>query len=257
MISIELKDQVTVVIGGTRGIGACCVRLAAEAGSKVAWTGPAFDADMQASSALLKELTDGGYDISSDVVDCTDEQATLRFVDNAVSRWGKIDNLIYCAGFTSPVPFLDLTKDEWTRVVDINLTGAFLAAHSVIPHMKTQGGGRLVLVGSAAIVSGGGGRADYASSKAGLEGLSRAITKEFAQFGIRSNIVHPSLIATDLLKQRHPDPEALRDLAGKVPLRRLGEADDVANLALFLLSDKASYITGQSILVDGGRTYCA
>jgi NAD(P)-dependent dehydrogenase (short-subunit alcohol dehydrogenase family) len=123
--------------------------------------------------------------------------------------------------------------------------------------MRLAGAGSIVLIGSAAVATGGGGRADYVSAKAGLEGLSRAITKEFAPAGIRCNIVHPSLIATDLLTQRHPDPAAREKLAASVPLRRLGEPEDVANLAVFLLSDLAGYVTAQSIMVDGGRTFCA
>jgi len=173
-----------------------------------------------------------------------------------ISKWGRLDNLVYCAGFTSPKSFLELEADEWRRVADINLTGAFIAAHAAIPAMKARGSGSIALVGSAAVFTGGGGRADYVSAKAGLEGLNRAITKEFAPFGIRCNLVHPSLIATDLLTQRHPDPAAREKLAAGVPLRRLGQPEDVAHMVLFLLSDLASYVTGQSILVDGGRTQC-
>lgn len=257
MISIDLTGKVTLVVGGTRGIGAAIVRLAAQAGSKVAWTGPDVQKDVAASSELLLGLLNRGFEARSEVVDCTDEPATRAFADDVASAWGRIDNLVYCAGFTSPVSFLDLDADEWRRVADINLTGAFIATRAVIPHMKSNGAGAIVLIGSAAIATGGGGRADYVSAKAGLEGLSRAITKEFAPSGIRCNIVHPSLIATDLLTQRHPDPSAREKLAAAVPLRRLGEPEDVANAAVFLLSDLAAYVTAQSIMVDGGRTFCS
>ena len=257
MISLNMDECVTLVIGGTRGIGASIVRFAVEAGSKIAWTGrPAVNGGTQVPSSLLEELRSSGADAVSSVVDCTDSAGTARFIEDIISRWGRLDNLVYCAGYTSPVSFLDIAVQDWNRVIDINLTGAFVASRSVIPQMKSQGAGSIVLIGSAAVVSGGGGRADYVSGKAGLEGLNRAITKEFAPSGIRCNLVHPSLIATDLLNNRHPDPGVRCKLAEKVPLRRLGEAEDVANLALFLLSDKASYITGQSILVDGGRSYC-
>lgn len=122
--------------------------------------------------------------------------------------------------------------------------------------MVAAGHGAIVLVGSAAIVAGGGGRADYVSAKAGLEGLNRAVCKEFGPKGIRCNLVHPSLIETDLLKARHPDVEKRSRLAGGVPLGRLGQPDDLAHISVFLLSNLASYITGQSIFVDGGRTFC-
>lgn len=256
MISIELRDKVTLVIGGTRGIGASVVRLASDAGSKVAWTGPAFERDMEASGELLAEMQAKGREVTSGVVDATDEAATHEFARQVVDKWGAVDGLVYCAGFTDPRGLLDITADEWRRVVDINLTGAFIAAHAAIPYMKKQGRGSIVLVGSAAVTSGGGGRADYVSAKAGLEALNKAITREFSPCGVRSNVVHPSLIATDLLTQRHPDEAKRRQLAEGVPLRRLGRPEDVANMALFLLSDLAGYITAQAILVDGGRSYC-
>jgi NAD(P)-dependent dehydrogenase (short-subunit alcohol dehydrogenase family) len=153
--------------------------------------------------------------------------------------------------------FCDISFNDWRKVVDINLNGAFLAIKEAIPLMRKAGKGSIVIIGSAAIVAGGGGRADYAASKAGLEGLNRAVTKNFAPEGIRCNIVHPSLIETDLLKQRHPDPAKRKELGEKeVPLRRLGQPEDIAAAALFLLSDAAGYITGQSLFVDGGRTFC-
>jgi 3-oxoacyl-[acyl-carrier protein] reductase len=257
MVQIDLTGRVTLVIGGTRGIGAAIVKAAAGAGSKVAWTGPDVEKDTAASEELLAELAGKGYLVRNGVVDCTQESATLAFVEKIASEWGRMDNLVYCAGFTSPVSFLGLDAAEWRRIADINLTGAFIATRAAIPYMKGAGGGSIVLIGSAAVATGGGGRADYVSAKAGLEGLSRAITKEFAPSGIRCNIVHPSLIETDLLTQRHPDQAAREKLASAVPLRRLGQPEDVAHAALFLLSDLAGYITAQSIMVDGGRTYCS
>ena len=177
--------------------------------------------------------------------------------ENIKQKWQNIDGLVYNAGFTSPKDFCDISFDEWKQVVDINLNGAFLAVKEGVKIMRNAGGGAIVLIGSAAVVAGGGGRADYAAAKAGLEGLNRAVTKYFAKDNIRCNIVHPSLIETDLLCQRHPDPEK-RDMLGKkeVPLGRLGKVEDISNAAIFLLSDKASYITAQSIFVDGGRTFC-
>jgi len=151
----------------------------------------------------------------------------------------------------------ELTIEQWRRVVDINLNGAFLAAHAVLPAMVSQKKGSLVLIGSAAVTSGGGGRADYVSAKAGLEGLNLAITREYAPRGIRCNLVHPALIETDLLRQRYPDPAKRQEVARQVPVGRLGQPEDVAHIVCFLLSEAAGYITGQSILVDGGRSFCA
>ena len=256
MLTIEMKNKTTVVIGGSRGIGAAIVGMAAAAGSKVAWTYPDVAKDVSQSAELEEQLRAKGAELTHAMVDCTDAQATGSFIAEVTERFGTLDHLVYCAGFTSPVPYLDLNIDEWKRVVDINLNGAFIATHAAIPQMQTQGGGAIVMVGSAAVVAGGGGRADYVASKAGMEGLNRAITKEFAPSNIRCNVVHPSLIETELLKQRHPDPAKRQELAQQVPLRRLGQPEDIGHAVLFLLSDMASYITGQSLFVDGGRTFC-
>lgn len=256
MFTIDLTNKNAVVIAGARGIGAAAGKCIVQAGGRVAWTYLGIEADIAGNRAVAAALQALGGEGFSRVVDCTDSAATEAFVQAVVQRWGGLDYLVYCAGYTSPTPFLDITPADWRKLVDINLNGAFIAAHAAIPHMKKRGGGSIVIVGSAAIVAGGGGRADYVSAKAGLEGLNRAITKEFAPQGIRCNLVHPSLIETDLLKQRHPDPAKRAELAREVPLRRLGQPEDIAHAMIFLLSDRAAYITGQSLYVDGGRTFC-
>ncbi len=248
-----MKGKTIVVIGGARGIGAAVVRAAAQSGGNVAWT---CRKDVDASEELLVKLDQYDVEAFYQKVDCTDEEESVNFINKVINKWGKIDCLAHCAGYTSPVSMLKLDLAEWRRVVDINLNGAFISVRSVLEPMIANDGGSIVLVGSAAIVAGGGGRADYVAAKAGLEGLSRAVTKEFAPNGIRCNIVHPSLIETDLLKQRYPDENDRVKVAEGVPLGRLGQPDDIANAVLFFLSDISSYITAQSIYVDGGRTFC-
>jgi 3-oxoacyl-[acyl-carrier protein] reductase len=256
MLTLDLTDRAALVIGGSRGIGAATCRQLAVAGAKVAWTHTGSDAGTTASQLLAEEIAAAGGECFHLVADCTDADAARRVVTEVLARWGRLDCLVYNAGFTSPVSLLDLTPEEWRRVVDLNLNGAFLAVHAALPAMLERGGGSVVLVGSAAVAGGGGGRADYVSAKAGLEGLSRAITKEFAPRGVRCNVVHPSLVETELLTQRYPDPADRATVAAQVPLRRLGQPEDIAHAVAFLLSDLASYITGQSLYVDGGRTFC-
>jgi 3-oxoacyl-[acyl-carrier protein] reductase len=252
----DMKGKTTVVIGGARGIGAAVVKAAAKSGSNVVWTCLDIAADIEASEKLLLETTENKVEAFYEKVDCTDEKETANLITEVINKWGRIDCLAHCAGYTSPVSMLDLNAAEWRRVVDINLNGAFISVRSILEPMIAGGGGSIVLIGSAAIVAGGGGRADYVSAKSGLEGLSRAVTKEFAPKGIRCNIVHPSLIETDLLKQRYPDENERAKVAKGVPLGRLGQPEDIANATLFLFSEKSSYITAQSIYVDGGRTFC-
>lgn len=255
-MNIRLEGKKTLVIGGARGIGAEIVRYCAASGSAVAWSCRSLGDENSPSALLLKELRAQGTEAFAMASDSTCEADADALFGEIERRWGKLDNLVYNTGFTSPVAFSDISYEEWKRVVDINLNGAFLAVRKAIPLMRKNGAGAIVLIGSAAVATGGGGRADYVSAKAGLEGLNKAVTKSFAPEGIRCNIVHPSLIETDLLKQRHPDPEKRRELAKEVPLRRLGRPADIAAAAVFLLSDAASYITAQSLYVDGGRSFC-
>jgi 3-oxoacyl-[acyl-carrier protein] reductase len=249
----DMKGKITLVIGGARGIGAAVVKAAAQSGSNVIWT---CRKDVEAAEMLLNEINQYGVEAFYEKVDCTDEKNTKNLIAEIMDKWGRIDCLVHCAGYTSPVSMLDLDATEWRRVVDINLNSTFISIRSVLEPMIANNGGSIVLIGSAAIVAGGGGRADYVSAKSGLEGLSRATTKEFACKGIRCNIVHPSLIETDLLKNRYPDENERAKIASGVPLGRLGQPEDIANATLFLLSDISSYITAQSIYVDGGRTFC-
>lgn len=256
-MKLDLTGRKTLVVGGARGIGAQIVRACAGAGSDVAWSYLDCEADQKASALLLEELAASGVKSFCFPADCTSEADTAALYQRIEKEWGGIDTLVYSAGFTSPKDFCEISFEEWKKVVDINLNGAFLAIREAIPMMRQAGRGSIVIIGSAAIVAGGGGRADYAAAKAGLEGLNRAVTKNFAADNIRCNIVHPSLIETDLLKQRHPDPAKRAELGAKeVPLRRLGQVEDIASAVLFLLSDAASYITAQSLYVDGGRTFC-
>ncbi len=255
-MNINLAGKSYLVVGGARGIGAATCRQIARAGGNVAWTHLDNAADREGTEKLQAEFQGLNIKYSAKALDCTDSNGTMQFCEELIAKWKRISGLVFCAGYTTPKPFLEIAPEEWRKLIEINLNGAFYATRAIIPHFKVAGGGALVLIGSAAIVAGGGGRADYVAAKAGMEGLNRALTKDFAPFGIRCNIVHPSLIDTDLLRKRHPDPEKRKQLAQEVPLRRLGQPDDIAHAVVFLLSDYAGYITGQSLYVDGGRTFC-
>jgi len=256
MVMLDLRGKTIVVIGGARGIGASTCIIAAQSGANIAWTHLGSTENIRGNMSLKQKIDSIGVKYMERIVDCTDEQNTIQFIRDVEERLGSPDGLVYCAGWTSPVSFLNIDSTNLRRIIEINLTGAFFAIHAVLPYFIKKGSGSIVLVGSAAIVSGGGGRADYVAAKAGLEGLNRAIAREFGPKGIRCNIVHPSLIDTDLLKTRYPSSEIRNDLIKEVPLRRLGQPEDVAYAIIFLLSDKASYITGQALYIDGGRTFC-
>lgn len=256
MIAVDLTGKAALVTGGARGIGAAVVRRLACAGAHVLLTDLPGEEHRKIARQLVEEVRSSGgmADEAPARAESTDELVSAA--EAAVARFGRLDILVTCAGTTSRFPVDALEPDEWKRIIDINLNGTFRAVKAVLPHLRRCGGGAVVMIGSAAIVAGSGGGVHYAASKAALEGLCRGLTRELAPDGIRTNLVHPSLIDTDLLRQRHPEAIMRKRLADEVPLRRLGTPDDIAHMVAFLASDLAGYVTGQSIFVDGGRTFC-
>ncbi len=242
MIALNLSGKAALVTGGARGIGAEVCRVLAEAGARVAAVDSSLDGTETAAMPLCADVRS------------MDEMC--RVADEAAARFGRLDILVTCAGTTSRQSVEELSLEQWQRILDVNLTGTFNAVKAALPHLLCQGAGAIVLVGSAAIVAGSGGGVHYAASKSALEGLCRGLTRELAGKGIRTNLVHPSLIDTELLRQRHPDPATRDKLAREVPIGRLGQPQDIAYPVAFLASDLAGYITGQSVFVDGGRTFC-
>lgn len=256
MLKIDLSGKVALVTGGSRGIGAGISKALSLAGAKVILTHTQGEKSKSTAMALVEEIKKQGGSAKEVAAEVQDFKQVQDAVEGIIKEFKTIDILVANAGTTSRRTVEELDLDEWERIVKINLTGAFNSVKAVTPYMLKQKKGSVILIGSAAIVAGGGGGVHYASAKSALEGLNRGLTKELACKGIRSNIVHPSLIETDLLNQRYPDPESKGKLIKEVPIGRLGKPEDIANLVAFLASDLSSYITGQSIYVDGGRTFC-
>jgi 3-oxoacyl-[acyl-carrier protein] reductase len=250
VLNIDLSGRVAMVTGGAKGIGKGICEILSDAGAKIGIV------DAGDSSELVRSLVSQKRDAAGIQADVTDETQMKHASQTVFDKYGTIDILCTSAGTTSCFTVENLKTTEWQRILGINLTGTFNAIQAVLPGMISRGKGAIVLIGSAAIVAGSGGGVHYASSKAALEGLNRGLTKELASKGIRSNLIHPSLIDTELLRQRHPKPEMRAKLAAEVPAGRLGTPEDIAYLTAFLVSDLAGYITGQSIFVDGGRTFC-
>lgn len=172
-----------------------------------------------------------------------------------LDRFGSLDILVNSAGFTKPSGVQDLTADLWRSGIEVNLSGAFYVTHSASKYMIAQGTGRIIFIGSAGSITGGGGSAAYSAAKAGINGLVRALSKELAPKGITVNAVLPALIETDLLKDKEPDVEKRNKYIDRIPVGRFGTPEDVAYMVLFLASEYAGFVTGQNIIVDGGATY--
>lgn len=256
MLGIDLSGRVAIVTGGSRGIGSAISSTLAAAGAKVMINHLGnSDAARTNAADLVHRIASTGADagaLAGDVSQITEMQ---RLVDETVTRFGSPSIIVANAGTTSRHSFGGLSVDEWRRIIDVNLNGVFNLVRSALPHLVREGSGKIVIVGSAAVVAGGGGGAHYAASKSALEGFTRALARELAPNRVNVNLIHPSLIATDLLVERHPEEKTRRELALQVPLGRLGRPEDIGSLAAFLCSELASYITGQFIFVDGGRTF--
>ena len=254
MLTIDLTGKVALVIGGARGIGAGIVECLARAGAAVVFTHTGNPRHAARLEELLTRVRRDGARVEAAAVDATDAAASTALVDRIVQDHGRLDILVPNAGKNTERAAATLTDAQWRETLDINLTSVFHGIRAALPHMLRQKGGRIILIGSSAVVSGGGGAVDYAAAKAGLIGLMTYLCKTHARDGILTNIVHPCVIETDLLRERYPDAAARAKLIAGIPAGRLGQPRDIAGLVAYLASSWGDYICGQEILVDGGRT---
>lgn len=249
---IDLSGKTAIVTGGAVGIGHGIAGRLHEAGANVVVADLAGDGARTAADALGARRADSAVGVAADVSSPADVK---RLVAETVSRFGRIDILVNNAGIYPQAPFLDMPADLFRRVVDVNLTGAFLVTQAVVRRMIEQGdGGRVVNVTSIdALHPSMTGLAHYDASKHGLWGFTKNIALELAPHGITVNAVAPGGIVTPGIGADDIPQEALRAFEAAIPMGRMGVPDDIARTALFLASDLASYMTGAQIVVDGGR----
>jgi len=252
MVSLELSNAVTIVTGGGRGLGRSIALRFAEAGSDIV----IFDVLKKESEDAVNSILSLGRRGSFYQVDVTKENEVCEAVKNTLDEYGRIDFLINNAGITSRYPFAELSSQEWLKTLQVNLTGAFYCCKAIVPIMINQKKGRIILISSASSITGTGGGAHYASSKGGLNSMARALSRELAPYNILVNVVSPRNIGagTGTLDDLY-SKERQKALINKIPLKRLGKPEEVANVVLFLCSNLSTYITGQIIIVDGGRTF--
>ncbi|MBE9918063.1 SDR family oxidoreductase [Paenibacillus donghaensis] len=245
---MRFENKVAIVTGGASGIGESTVRLFAAEGAKVVI---ADFADR--GQAVADELNQRGLDALFVKTDVTKEQDVIRLVEQTVEKYGKLDILFANAGIAKDAPADELSFENWQRTIDINLSGVFLCDKYAIKQMLAQGaGGVIVNCGSIHSHVGKSRVTAYASAKGGVKLLTQSLSADYASQGIRINAVCPGYIDTPLIQGRS---EALNShLIGLHPMGRLGKPEEVAKAVLFLASDDASFITGTSLLVDGGYT---
>lgn len=250
MISLTLEGKITIVTGGSRGIGKSIALKLAQAGSTVA----IFDILEKEGKDTADQIVSSGGKADFYRVDVTSEEDVKNAVGGVLKNYGKIDFLVNNAGITSRYFFTEIPVQIWKKTIDVNLTGAFLCCKAVVPSMIKQKEGRIVIISSGSAITGSGGGAHYASSKGGVNSLVRALARELAPYNILVNGVAPRNIEAETLENVY-SKEQIKALCEKIPLKRLGTPEEVANIALFLCSSLSTYITGQIILADGGRTF--
>lgn len=247
-MTTEFSGRAAIVTGGASGIGAATARLLAARGAAVL----VVDLDRQAADRLCDEIASSGGSAHPFVADLTEATATDGAVAAALDAFGRLDILVNNAGTGGRGPSHELSDAEWRRVLALNLDSVFYMARSALSSMLTQESGAIVNIASIFGHVGIPGRAAYSASKAGVVNLTRALALEYGRKGIRVNAVCPGVIRTPLIA--HNDPAQLAALADLHPIGRLGEAEEVAQAVSFLAGDAASFITGSSLMVDGGYT---
>ncbi|MCL4116666.1 UNVERIFIED_CONTAM: hypothetical protein GTU68_013972 [Idotea baltica] len=234
---MSLSGRVALVTGGSRGIGKAIVERLARDGAKVAFV---YNSSSEASDKI--------------VADCNvrSKAEAEKVIEQVIEKWEKIDILVNNAGIIKDGLLATMTEEMWQDVIDTNLTSVFNFCQSISRPMMSARYGRIINMSSVAASVSNPGQANYAASKGGIEGFTKCLATELARRGITCNAVAPGFIATDMT-------EDVRNAAGdvikkKIPARRLGEPDDIANAVAFFASDAASYVTGQVLKVDGGLT---
>jgi 3-oxoacyl-[acyl-carrier protein] reductase len=238
----SLDGKVALVTGGSRGIGAAISRELAKAGAKVVLN---YRAGQEAADEVAGEI--GGLAVRADVSKPEEVQALIERVEGEL---GDIDALVNNAGVTRDTLIARMTDDDWQTVIDTNLRGTFNTSRAVSRKMLRRRAGSIVNLSSVVGVHGNPGQANYAASKAGIIGLTKALARELGSRGVRVNAIAPGYISTELTDVLNDEQRGL--ILQNTPLGRLGEPEDVARAVRFLCSDEAAFITGEVLLVDGG-----
>ncbi|AOT72909.1 SDR family NAD(P)-dependent oxidoreductase [Geosporobacter ferrireducens] len=244
-----LENKSIIITGAGKGIGSTVAQHLASLGSKVCIA----DIDLTAAQETVEEIRKTNGAAMAVFCDITSQEDIQKMVNKVLNLYGGIDVLINNAGLFPIKTFDAMTLEDWSKVININLTGTFCVTQPVYQQMKKQGYGKIVNVASAAGRVGGIGFVHYSAAKSGVIGFTRALAREAASSGIQVNAIAPGLIETNTAKSVFPS-YALKEFIRNVPMGRLGREEDISGILSFLCSDESSYITGQVFAIDGGYT---
>lgn len=252
---MRLNDRVAIVTGAGRGIGRATAERFAEAGASVV----VADLNSDTAASVASAIGGAGGTAISVQADVASEADAERLASSAHERYGRIDILVNNAGIGLYTPLVETTLEQWNRVLAVNLTALFLCSKFCIPNMQEVGGGSIINIASVRALATTSRTTAYTATKGAVIGLTRAMATEFGDDGIRVNCVLPGAIDTDMMRENLAEDgltlaDATAGVQQNTPLRRLGAGRDIANMIAFLSSADASYITGASFVVDGGRT---
>lgn len=249
-----MKRRIIAITGSAKGIGKSIAEKFIEKGAYVAL----LDFDKNAVEAAEKVMKDSGGNVFFIQTDVSNYHSLKEARKKIFEKWGKIDILVVNAGISYLHSLNDISVEEWDRVIKINLSGSFYTVKAFYEDFSKKSSideGKIIFISSGSAITGTGGGAHYAASKAGQHGLMRNLAKEFGKNGVNVNAIAPRVIQTNMLDELYPTPQSREELIKKIPIGRMGDPEDIANLTVFLASSESSYIHGQIILSDGGRTY--
>ncbi|MCD3216526.1 3-oxoacyl-[acyl-carrier-protein] reductase [Clostridium botulinum C] len=247
MNEIMLTGKNAIVTGASRGIGRAIAIKLADLGANVVLN---YRSDINSVNEVVKEIESKGVKAVAIQGDISKFEDAKKIVDEAMEKLGSIDILVNNAGITKDTLLMRMKEEEFDNVIEVNLKGVFNCTKHVVPIMMKQRSGKIINISSVVGLSGNAGQSNYAAAKAGIIGFTKSVAKEIASRGITVNAVAPGFIATDMTEVL--SDKVKENIKNNIPLKRVGDAKDIANTVAFLSSNMASYITGQVISVDGG-----
>lgn len=249
MSNNNLNGKIVLVTGGSKGIGEKIVEKFAQCGCNIAFT---YNSSEENAKKIADKVALDNIKVKTYKMDVTNREEIKNIINDVINDFGGIDILVNNAGITADAYLMLMSDEKWDNVINTNLGSVYYASKCVLPNMIRRKGGAIINVSSVAGIIGVAGQTNYSATKSAIIGFTKSLSKEIAGKNIRVNAVAPGYIETEMLGKVNENIR--KNFQSQVPLKRLGKPEDIANVVAFLASDNSSYITGQTIVVDGGLT---